>query len=61
MACFGYVGIVFVITPSGINFLLKSYCWTKQIERGCERAVKVSVLRFKLYTIEQQNDGRGGL
>jgi len=59
VACFSEVGIVFVITPSGINSLLKSHCWTKQIERGCERAVKVSVLRFKLYTIEQQNGGSG--
>lgn len=59
VACFGEVGIVFVITPFGINSLLKSYCWTKQVERGCERVVKVSVLRFKLYTIEQQNGGSG--
>jgi len=57
--CFGEVGIVLVITPSGINSLLKSYCWTKQIERGCKRVVKVSVIWFKLYTIGQQNGGSG--
>lgn len=59
VACFGEVGIVFVITPSGINSLLKSYCWTKQIERGCKRVVKVFVIWFKLYIIEQQNGGSG--
>jgi len=58
VACFGEVGIVFMITPSGINSLLKSYCWKKHIERGRE-SVKVSVLRLKLYIIGQQNGGSG--